>query len=249
MTSEDLANFNFLSKGLNPTQFIEKLSGMGVKEAKDYIPRFDELFGYLDRMVMPSNHAKIISEHEDRLKYRSRGYGDGKAPQDYLAEFSEFINNNMNTIVALKVICTRPHELTRESLISLKQELDRNHFTEKQLNTAWHELKNEDVAADIISHIRRCALGSPLISHEERVKAAVNKLRKSFGFTKMELDWLVKIEKTLLNESVIDRETFDAGALKTAGGFNKADKVFGGKLDIYLHELNSYLYNNGGNTA
>ena len=35
------------------------------------------------------------------------------------------------------------------------------------------------MAADIISIIRRYAIGSALISHEERIKKAVDKLRKA----------------------------------------------------------------------
>jgi type I restriction enzyme R subunit len=65
----------------------------------------------------------------------------------------------------------------------------------------------------------------------------------------MELDWIVLIEKTLLSETVIDRETFDTGAFKTQGGFARADKIFGGKLEAYLRELNEYLYDDGGESA
>ena len=55
-------------------------------------------------------------------------------------------------------------------LKSLKLELDRNEFTEVQLNSAWKEIKNEDITADIITFIRQQAIGSPLISHEDRTK-------------------------------------------------------------------------------
>jgi len=160
-----------------------------------------------------------------------------------LEEFNEFINNNINIIAALNVVCTRPQELTRESLKSLKLELDRNNFTEQKLNTAWRELKNEDIAADIISYIRRYALGTELISREERIKRGVDKLRQNHSFTKQQLDWLGRMEKVLIAESVIDREVFDTGAFKAQGGYTRLDKVFAGKLNDYLQELNTYLYN------
>jgi len=123
----------------------------------------------------------------------------------------------MNTIAALKVICTRPKELTRESLKSLKLELDREGYTEQQLNTAWKELRNQDIAADIISFIRREAIGSTLISHEQRIMNAVEKLKSRHSFSKMELDWLNRIETYLLHETVLDREAFESGAFKTLG--------------------------------
>jgi type I restriction enzyme R subunit len=249
LSEQALTHFVDLCDGSNPTQFIEKLTEMNPQEAKEYILRNQKLFDILNEGGLPLNRPMIISDKEDELVSHTRGYGKGQTPQDYLNEFNEFITTNLNTIAALKVVCTRPQKLTRESLKSLKLELDRHSFTEKKLNSAWRESKNEDIAADIISYIRRCAIGSPLISTEERIKMAVSKLRKSHSFSKIQLDWLVLIEKTLLSETVIDQETFDTGAFKTQGGFARADKIFGGELQTYLIELNNYLYDDGGETA
>ena len=241
--------FSFHCDGLDPTQFIEKITTMNIAEAKDYILDKAKLFKILDESHLSKEQTIVVSEKSDELLSHTRGYGNAKTPQDYLEEFGEFIKNNINTIAALKVVCTRPRELTRESLKNLKLELGNHNFTEQQLNTAWRELKNEEIAADIICYIRRSALGSVLISHEERIKRAVEKLRKNHNFTKMEIDWLLLIEKTLLSETIIDRETFDTGAFKTQGGFTRADKIFSGKLEDYLQELNDYLYDDVEQTA
>jgi type I restriction enzyme R subunit len=249
LSEQALAHFVDLSGGLNPTQFVEKLVGMDVTEAKEHLLSLHAIFDVLENGGVPTRRPVVISDKEDELVSHTRGYGNSRTPEDYLDEFDTFINTNINTIAALTIVCTRPRELTRESLKSLKLELDRNNFTEQRLNTAWQESKNEDIAADIISYIRRCALGSPLISTEERIRRAVDKLRRNHIFTKMELDWLGRIEKTLLSETIIDRETFDAGSFKTQGGFNRANKVFGGKLESYIDELNGYLYDDGGYSA
>jgi len=249
MSERALADFTDVSGGLNPGEFAEKLAEMNTREAKEHIIRNAYLFDVLNEGGLSAKRPMVVSFHEDNLVSHTRGYGEGKSPQDYLDSFSDFINNNVNEIAALKVVCTKPHELNRGSLKSLRLELDRHNFTEQRLNTALKELKNEDIAADIISLIRRYALGSALISHEDRIKHAVDKLRKSHNFSKTELDWLVLIEKTLLAETVIDRETFDTGAFKTRGGFLRINKVFSGKLETYLHELNNYLYDDGGETA
>ena len=249
LSKESLEQFIDVSSGLDPTQFAEHLKSMGPKEAKAFIAKNEKLLEILSEGKKYSSRYPVISAHQDELVYHGRGYGKGKTPQDYLDEFNNFINNNLNTIAALNVVCTRPQELTRESLKSLKLELDRNHFTEQQLNTAWRELKNEDIAADIISYIRRYALGTELISREERIKHAVDKLRKKHKFSKMQLDWLGRMEKVLIAETVIDREAFDSGAFKAQGGYLRLDKVFAGKLDGYLQELNTYLYNDEGVSA
>jgi type I restriction enzyme R subunit len=249
LSEEALNQFVYLCGGLDPTQFIEKISNMDAVEAKEHLLENKRLFNILNEGGLSTNRTMIVSDKPDQLFTHTRGYGQGRTPQDYLNEFGTFVKNNIDTIVALQVVCTRPRELTRETLKSLKFELDRHHFTEQQLNTAWNELKNEDIAADIISYIRSYALGSALTSHEERIKHAVDKLRRNHNFTKMQLDWLSKIEKTLLTEKIIDRETFDTGAFKSNGGFSRINKIFSGELEGYLQELNDYLYDDGGERA
>ena len=249
MSEDALTQFVYLCGGLDPTRFIEKITNMESLEAKEHLLKNKQLFEILNEGGLPADRVMVVCEKPDELLSHTRGYGRGRTPQDYLDEFGKFINNNIDTIAALKVVCTRPRELTREGLKSLKFELDRHGFTEQQLNTAWRESKNEDIAADIISFIRYSAQGSLLKSHEERVKFAVNKLRRNHDFTKMQLGWLSRIEKALLNETVIDREIFEIGAFKSDGGFARINKIFGEKFESYLQELNEYLYDDGGQTA
>lgn len=72
--------------------------------------------------------------------------------------------------------------MTRKDLKDLRLTLDREGFTTQQLNTALYELTNEEIMADIISLIRRYAIGSTLVSHEARIHRAVEKLRKNIIF-------------------------------------------------------------------
>lgn len=208
-----------------------------------------EAFITLDRDKVHNKRPVIIDEHEDEVVEHSRGYGESQKPEDYLDAFKAFITNNLNKIAALKTVCTKPSELTRESLKSLKIELDRHDFTEKQLNSAWKEMTNQDIVADIIAFIRQQALGSPLISHEQRVKHAFAKLKLNHSFNKNQLDWLNRIEKVLLEESVLDEQIFEIGAFKNAGGFTIIDRRFGGKLTEIISEINEYLYEDGGQIA
>ena len=242
-------NFIDLSGGLDVTQFINQTRGLNTDEAKAHFLKNRHLFDILGASDASHGRPVVISDQEDELLSHTRGYGEGMNPQDYLDEFKAFINGNINKIAALQIICTRPKELTRESLKSLKLELDRHQFTEKQLNTAWHEWKNEDIAADIISFIRRSALGTTLLSHEERIHRAMEKLIKNHNFSKMELDWLERIKKMLIAETVLDREIFETGAFKTNGGFAQINKRFKGKLDEIIQELNDYLYEDEGKIA
>lgn len=228
---------------------VPLVSSTEMSSLVDDIIKNKEAFLILDRDKVQHKRPVIIDNHPDEVVERTRGYGEGQKPEDYLESFKEFISTNLNTIAALKTVCTKPSELTRESLKGLKLELDRHNFTENQLNTAWKEMTNQDIVADIIAFIRQQALGSNLISHETRVKNAFAKLRLNHAFNKTQLDWLNRIEKVMLEETVLDKQIFEIGAFKNAGGFTIIDRRFGGKLNEIIVELNKYLYEDGGNVA
>lgn len=228
---------------------VPLVSSTEMSSLVDDIIKNKEAFLVLDRDKVQHKRPVVIDNHPDEVVERTRGYGDGQKPEDYLESFKEFISTNLNTIAALKTVCTKPSELTRESIKGLKLELDRHNFTENQLNTAWKEMTNQDIVADIIAFIRQQALGSNLISHETRVKNAFAKLRLNHTFNKTQLDWLNRIEKVMLEETVLDKQIFEIGAFKNAGGFTIIDRRFGGKLNEIIVELNKYLYEDGGNVA
>ena len=80
--------------------------------------------------------------------------------------------------------------------------------------------------------------------HLQRVtiKHAFARLKEEHDFDKNQLNWLKRIESTLLQESVLDVEMFNEGAFKTNGGFSVIDRRFDGKLKDILAELNGYIY-------
>lgn len=246
INNKTLEHFIDLSGGKKPDEFINELRKQDADKAAQTILNKYALFAMLNEGLSNSAKPVIVSDKPDVLLEHKRGYGTAEKPEDYLQEFREFINENINKIAALNIVCTRPKELTRKELKSLKLELDRNKFNEVQLNSAWKELKNEDITADIISFIRQQALGTTLISHEERMKNAILKVKKNHSFNKIQLDWLNRIEKQLLHESIVDKETFDTGAFKSKGGFTSINKIFKNELEKLIEEINQNLYEERG---
>lgn len=119
-----------------------------------------------------------------------------------------------------------------------------------ELNTALKETTSEEIAADIITLIRRFAIGSSLMNHEERIQKAVARLKKAHTFSRQELSWLSRMEKYLLEETVLQVEVFDEDSrFKAQGGFQRLDKIFRHQLANIVTELNDYLYDDGGNAA
>lgn len=251
MDKRTMEHFVDMSGGMKPTEFVIDIERRNPEDAKKYLLAYYELFKMLQESKANTGNPVVISDAEDELVEHSRGYGNADVPPaDYLDEFSEYINSHLNEIAAIKIICTRPRELTRESLKSLMLTLDREGYTEQQLNTAISELTNEEMAADIISLIRRYAIGSTLISHEARIRRAVDKLKKAHNFTKQELGWIRRMEEYLMHESVLNIKVFDEdGRFMSQGGYTKINKVFGQHLEDIVLELNNYLYDDGGRTA
>ena len=250
MDSRTMEHFISMTGGKDPTQFIAELQNSKPEEAKKQLLACKDVFEMLQQTRPNGGRKLVISDQEDELLSHTRGYGRSDRPEDYLDAFANYVKTNLNEVAALNIVCTRPKELTRESLKSLRLTLDREGFTTQQLNTAISQMTNEEITADIISLIRRYAIGSALISHEARIRKAVDKLKKAHHFSMQELNWISRMEKYLMEESVLNVAVFDEdGRFKAQGGFNKINKVFGNQLESIVLELNEYLYDDGGRTA
>lgn len=249
LSKDLLEKFQVKTDGKTPTQIMVESRFKTPEEAKIFMQGYKDAFMLLDVKKQSMPRPKVYDDRDDTLTTHTRDYIKGKRPEDYIESFKEFINDNINKIAALKTVCTRPKDLTRADLKELKLILDENQFNEQLLNSAWKCMSNEDIAADIISFIRQQALGSPLISHERRIKNAIAKIKLNHEFNKMQLDWLDRIEKSLLEETVMDKQILNSGAFRTNGGFNGIDKRFGGKLQEIIDELNEYLYSDEENVA
>ena len=241
MTDSEKEQFQDLT-GETVDDFIKKVKGMDSAEACEYIENRKiafELFHTSQYMQQP----KVYSAHDDVVLAHTRGYGNATKPEDYLEEFKQFIMTNMNEMTALSIVCQRPKELTRAELRSLKLELDRHDFTVTKLNTAWNQMTNQDIAADIISFIRQQALGDALVSTDVRIKKAVASVKAMHPeLNAIQIKWLDRIETQLLNEIILNRETFELDAFKNAGGFKKINQAFGNQLDKFIDEINEALY-------
>lgn len=250
LDGKTMEHFVSMTGGMDPTQFIQQLEQEPPQQARNRILAHRDLFELLGETRANGGRPVVISDAPDELVSHTRGYGTGSRPEDYLDAFADYVKTHINEIAALNIVCTRPKELTRSSLKDLRLTLDREGFTTQQLNTAISELTNEEMAADIISLIRRYAIGSTLISHEARIRRAVDKLKKAHKFTAIEQKWIGRMEKYLMEESVLNISVFDEDTrFRSEGGFKKIDRIFQNKLENIVLELNEYLYDDGGRSA
>jgi len=233
--------FKYNSNEQGPEAFIEMLKSVDPKDASKTLNKYSTLWKFLDEFKPPPS-AQFVSDHNDEYLGTERGYGKGQKPEDYLNSFKEFLQQNLNKVTALQIICSKPKELDRQSLKELKLLLDQEGFNARNLNSAWKDSKNVDIAADIISYIRTLAIGSTMVSHEDRVKNAVNKVRAMKDWNKIQLKWIDRIEKQLIQETIIKIEDLNKDPFMSDGGFKRLDKIFEHQLTDVIETINDNLY-------
>lgn len=229
LNGSDLKAYTKELKSYTEEAFIERC-----RKDEDFLLWVDNLKG--------KKRGHYYSDKEDTLLETTRGYGDTEKPEDYLEAFAKFVNENKDAIEAIRIACTKPSDMTRAQLRELKLAIDKENFNESSLNQAISTVKNEQIVADIISHVRRVVLHTPILNHEERVKAAFAKLIANNNFNKMQLDLLDKIKTYMLHESLLNVEIFEAPAFKAEGGFVRFNKKFSGNLLAIIREINTYIY-------
>ena len=101
---------------------------------------------------------------------------------------------------------------------------------------------NQDIAASIIGYIRQQALGTPLEPYDERVNRGMNRILANGDWTPPQRQWLERIGKQLVQETVVDREALDHGQFAAYGGFERLNKVFDGKMQAVLENLHEQVW-------
>ncbi|MFY9151774.1 MAG: type I restriction-modification system endonuclease [Prolixibacteraceae bacterium] len=241
ITEENLDQFKYRAGGHDPENFINFLNDAKDNHSFEQIKQLTGVWKYLDELK-PSPSFQFVSEHEDESRGIERGYGNNQKPEDYIQSFQQFITENLNKMAALQIICTRPQELDRKSLKELRLELERLGFNSRTLSTAWKATRNEDIAADIISFIRTLALGDALISHEARIRRAIEKVRAMKDWNKIQQKWIDRFENQLLSENILQHDDLNLAPFNENGGFDRLNKVFEEQLDLLIIQLNENLY-------
>lgn len=242
LNADQLAQVERLSGSSSTSDFIQSIKSLDTKEQIEKIEQNQHLWEYLDRQQVNYDKSLLFSEHEDMLQEVKRAYDKKLKPKDYIESFSEFIRQKRNEVMALNLVCTKPQSLTRKDLKELRLILDEEGYSKTKLNIAFKETTNKEVVADIISLVRTAALGSPLVNHEDRIRLAVQKMRDSRQWNPVQLNWLDKIEKQLLLESIITLEDLNTAPFSSEGGLKRIDKAFKGETQKMIDDLNQFLY-------
>jgi type I restriction enzyme R subunit len=229
--------------GVEPKSLHQHFNELGPKQAATFMNKHSGLLRQLAEVssLLGSERHPVISEHHDEVRERTQSYGSHQKPKDYLESFNQFIKDQLNQSAALVVVVNKPRDLTREQLKEIKLLLDAAGYSEAKLQSAVRNQTNQDIAASIIGHIRRAALGEPLVPFEQRVAQAMQRIFQSHNWLPAQRKWLERLAKQLVHEVIIDREFVNL-RFSEQGGAKQLDKILGNQLDIVLDELGETMW-------
>ena len=243
LNEEQKENFKLLSKEDSARDFAVKLKATDLDAIVATLNTYTPLWDYLDSQKgSRTGYGTLFSEHQDKVMDVTRALDKNLQPKDYIESFRTYIKTKMNEVEAIKLICTKPASLTRKDLKEVKLILDQDGFSKTKLNTAYKEMTNQQIVADIIAHIRTAAMGTTLVDHDIRIKNAVKQLIDKHAFNFIQLKWIGRIEAQLLQENIVTLEDLDKPPFKNDGGIKKLNKAFKNETAKVLEELNTYLY-------
>lgn len=231
--------------GKPPQDFARELKAMPLQDIAEWFINNPGLGELLDSKTSGNGLFKppvVLHDGEDEVTNITTGYGDGQKPEDYLSAFKDFINANSNRLIAIQTVVQKPWALTRQSLKELAVELERNQFREKDLQTAWQEVKQEDIAARIIGFIRQAAIGEALIPWEQRVDNALQKILNRQPWKTPQKQWLELIAKQMKATTIVDEAALNQGIFTHQGGIQRANKLFEQPVTDVLEQFNQALW-------
>jgi type I restriction enzyme R subunit len=165
-------------------------------------------------------------------------FGKYETAESYLDAFSRFVKENVDKVDALSILLKRPRDWRPKALEELRRALAQNQFDERKLQEA-HKVASHKALADVISIVKHAATAQePVLTAEERVSRAMDKLAAKHQFNTEQMQWLSLVREQLIKNLTIDEDDFEnTPLLQGRGGAAKAKRVFG-ELNLLVTQLN-----------
>ena len=165
-------------------------------------------------------------------------------PEDYLAAFARFVQDNPAQIEAIRILLDRPQHWGTDALSELRTKLSatKERFTVDNLQKVHAAAYGKNLV-DIISMVKHAAKDEePLLTAAERVDRALARITQGQTFNEEQQRWLDRIRSHLIENLSIDRDDFDVIPIfSREGGWGRANRIFGDRLESILMELNEAL--------
>ncbi len=234
-----------IKAGCDFASLPKTLKTTGPKQSAEIFTELPNLLENLEQLKQQINelrHEPIFSDIDDELIESKQGFGEHDNPKDFLDAFDALVEQSKNSKAALQTVIAKPKDLTRKALIELQEWFDAQSFDESTLRVAWQKTTNQDIAAKLIGHIRRAALGDALLPFDQRVDNALSKIIEQNEWSSEQARWLERLANSLKEQVAIDDDTFNAGNYRRRGGKRHLETIFDGKLTQVLEQFNEYMW-------
>ena len=199
---------------------------------------FQEFLVNYPRIKQP---FRVAGEIDDSVTYHF--VINGQKPEDYLNNFSRFIEEHSDDLNALKVLRQETDQWSMDILKELRQKLRENGFTEERLQRAYQLIYNK-ASVDIISLIRwTIHKTDEVYSTRERIDKVLAIVTQSQNFNKEQLTWLDRY----MWEHLVDNLSIDIEDLNHSRRFARygdreiVQRLFQGRLESLINQLNSAI--------
>jgi type I restriction enzyme R subunit len=246
------ARADFAAFGVPDGDVGKYAAGLAAALKKDFTGEMKRLRNpaFQDLLVNYRRRPKVFLkaiENEDTVssEYLVRdGAGKEYKPADYLELFAAFVKENADQIDAIRILLDRPSGWGTAALSELRDKLTAapGRFTVEKLQ-AVHHAHYKKALVDIISMVKHAAKeGERLLTAAERVDRAFTRLTEGQVFSPEQHAWLGRIREHIVENLTIEQGDFNAmPVLADAGGWGRANKVFGGRLTDLLTALNEAI--------
>lgn len=190
-------------------------------------PKFQDL---LENYERAKKIFLVGYEVEDEVQSEILFEANGKyglKPEDYLVAFAEFVKEKEKEIEAISILLSKPKNWNTKALNELKLILKANSFDETDLRKAHKVVYHKEVV-DIISMIKHAAKDTePLLSPEERVNQAIQKVTQGKQLKAEQEQWMEYIKEHLKQNMTLDIDDLkELPVFTDRGGFKKFKRIF-----------------------
>ncbi|MBJ3965150.1 hypothetical protein JGC96_25500, partial [Salmonella enterica subsp. enterica serovar Agona] len=98
------------------------------------------------------------------------------------------------------------------------------------------------IAARLIGHIRRAAVGDALKPFDERVDHALARIKAENDWSDEQINWLDRLAQALKEKVVLDDDVFKTGNFHRRGGKPMLQRTFDDNLDSVLDKFSDYIW-------
>lgn len=222
------------------------------------LPEIFESFTSVMELLRNEQFQELLVNYERQKKVFMVGYevrdevssitlfeADGKyglKADDYLIAFNEFVKQKENEIQAIAILLNKPKDWNTQVLNDLRRRLKENRYEESDLQKA-HKIVYQKDTVDIISMIKHAARETePLLSIDERVSLAIQKVTAGKIFTAEQQQWMGYIKEHLKQNMTLDENDLQELPVFTdRGGLSKFKKVFSGDYTEIIREINKAI--------